>query len=41
VYNFAQGCLKPLREFMYRNIKLRENIGYVPSNDEAEADGKK
>jgi len=26
---------------MYRNIKLRENIGYVPSNDEAEADGKK
>jgi hypothetical protein len=27
-----------LRGFMYINMKLRENIGYVSSKDEAEAD---
>jgi hypothetical protein len=35
---FSQGCWEPLREFMYINMKLRENIGYVSNNDEAEAD---
>jgi hypothetical protein len=38
LYNFAEGCWKRLRGFMYIHMELRENIGYVPSNDETEAD---